>query len=474
MGRSRTKSQRRRRYVLVFFEDRSSRFFMRFADMINELLSRRWSSSRVWRGTIWYLSLTLLPLATNAAMAQPPATKARPSEAASQDARKSKAVAPADDSAPAPAPDIANAPVKDPSQTRKVAQIEVFKDPIVEQQQLLDVSKFRAIPPSPYTDADVLTVEDMAGNKLVPIDQPLIDRVVKGLAAKLTDRALIQALIETPEEEVKPVPVGPLDKVAKDALKKAEKKADAEAAARADAAKQIPTVTKHLLEPLFIARNAGHLAFLTAYERSLLQWLPPLLSNHLVPRVQAMIVLGESGSTEAVNVFEKTISDPKQTLWVKLWALEGIKKTKEYGEHLTSDAEAKAAKVISEFLDKPHPLPWPIQLRALEALAYLRQGFLPTAPSKAHMANTAMRFLADPEAKQEVRAEAAQSAGNDADHQRGTQVQLPPPRLRHGPARGRAGSPDQRPLLGHQTARGQSHQGRVSDRTPDWADLSGV
>ena len=47
-----------------------------------------------------------------------------------------------------------------------------------------------------------------------------------------------------------------------------------------------------------------------------------------------MIVLGESGSTESLGIFEREIANPKQTLWVKLWAIEGIKKIKEYGGRL--------------------------------------------------------------------------------------------------------------------------------------------
>jgi hypothetical protein len=368
--------------------------------MINVLQSRRWRSSRIWRGAIWCLSLTLLPLATSATMAQPPTSKPRPPEAASPDSAKAKAAVPADDDAPAP--DIANVPVADPSQTRKVAPIEVFKDPSVAQLQLLDVTKFKPLPASPYSPTDVLLVKEMAGNKNATIDRSVIERVVKGLAAKLTEKAGIQALIETPEEEA--ISGGEANKVAL-------KKAQADAAARSDAAKVIPQATSDLLEPIFIARGAGNLDFLTVYQRALNQSLPPLLSNHLVPRVQAMIVLGESGSTESMAIFEKEIGNPKQTLWVKLWAIEGIKKIKEFGGRLSSDAEAKAARAVADFLDKSQPLPWPVQLRALEALGYLRQGFLPTAPGKAHMANTAMRFLADPEARLEVRAEAARALG---------------------------------------------------------------
>jgi hypothetical protein len=133
----------------------------------------------------------------------------------------------------------------------------------------------------------------------------------------------------------------------------------------------------------------------------------------LVPRVQAMIILGESGSPEALNIYEREISDPNQTLWVKLWALEGISNIKHHGGTLPASAETKAAKIISDFLDDPQnaDLPWPVKLRALEALGSLRQGFLPTAPKYAHMANTAMRFLTDPEAKLEVRSEAARALG---------------------------------------------------------------
>ena len=124
-----------------------------------------------------------------------------------------------------------------------------------------------------------------------------------------------------------------------------------------------------------------------------------------------MIVLGESGSSDALATFEKEIANAKQTLWVKLWAIEGIKKIKEYGGHPTTDDEAKAGKIIPEFLDKEKALPWPVQLRALEALAVLRQGFLPNQPQKIHMASSAMRFLADPGAKLEVRPEAARALG---------------------------------------------------------------
>jgi len=140
------------------------------------------------------------------------------------------------------------------------------------------------------------------------------------------------------------------------------------------------------------------------------------LKNHLIPRVQAMIILGECGSPEAINIYENEIKDGKQTLWVKLWALEGIRNIKQKsgrltGGRLSADAESRAGKLIADFLENTDDLPWPVQLRALEALGALRQGFLPAQPRPAHMANTAMRFLVDPDAKLEVRAEAARALG---------------------------------------------------------------
>ena len=80
-----------------------------------------------------------------------------------------------------------------------------------------------------------------------------------------------------------------------------------------------------------------------------------------------------------------------------------------------------AAKVVADFLEQEKDLPWPVQYRALEALGSLRQAS--TARPKGgqpEMASAAIRFLADPEAKPEVRAEAGwcsarcRSAGRSA------------------------------------------------------------
>src|SRR5262249_2067751 len=144
---------------------------------------------------------------------------------------------------------------------------------------------------------------------------------------------------------------------------------------------------------------------------SLQQFLPPLLKNHLVPRVQAMIVLGQAASPDAVQLFQTEIANRSQVLWVKLWALQGITNIKKSGVHFGVDGESKAGRTISDFLEKQKELPWPVQMRALEAIGWLRQSGVPALATQAHMANTAMMFLADPDAKTEVRAEAARALG---------------------------------------------------------------
>jgi hypothetical protein len=96
---------------------------------------------------------------------------------------------------------------------------------------------------------------------------------------------------------------------------------------------------------------------------------------------------------------------------VKLWALQGIANIIDGGARLTGQMQVAAAKRVADLLEKEDDLPWPVQLRALEALSSLRQGFEPTRPRQAVMASAAMRLLADGQAKPEVRAEAARAMG---------------------------------------------------------------
>src|SRR4051812_25383780 len=93
--------------------------------------------------------------------------------------------------------------------------------------------------------------------------------------------------------------------------------------------------------------GAQNRTFLAIYQRALLTRLQPLLRNHLIPRVQAMIILGESGNPDALSLYENELKDAKQTLWVKLWALEGVTNIIQNSGRLTVDAESRAAKTIS-------------------------------------------------------------------------------------------------------------------------------
>lgn len=332
----------------------------------------------------------LMLVAPSPVAAQAPGAKAQATPKAGGAEESEKEAAPT-------APDVGTDSDTDPSKTKRVAPVEVFKDPNAE--AILDIKRLNPLSPAPFTNQDLLRVKEMASNPNLPADRTLIDRVVRGLAAQLTDRNSIQSLLEGPPEEAP----------------KAEpaKKGAPVKKRTGDGGKGIQTATTNLLEPIFIARGIKNEAFLRDYRQSLHRHLPQLLKNHLIPRVQAMIVLGEAAtpSQEALTLFQGEITNRSQALWVKLWALEGIANMKKHGSRLGAEAESKASRTIAEFLEKHQDLPWLLQLRALEAMGWLRQSGTAIEATRAQMANTAMLFLADPEAKFEVRAEAARALG---------------------------------------------------------------
>jgi hypothetical protein len=370
-------------------------YLTRFADMAH-VLSRwhrgsRWS----WTGLFGGLAVLLL-IAPSPARAQRAATKESPPAKADQP--KAAPAAEADQDAPAAAPDVN--PPADPSQTRRVAPVEVFKDPDVE--AILEIASLRPLAGAPnITQNEILQVKEQAGNPNMSPNRALIDRVVRGLAAKLTDRKSIESLLEESKDEA------PKETVAKATAPKAAPRRRPEG----DGGKVIQEATDNLLEPIYMAQAAKNDGFLKEYRLALNTHLPQLLKNHLIPRLQAMIVLGEAASPEALTIFQNEIGSRSQVLWVKLWALQGITNIKRGGGRFTADVESRASRAVADFLERQKDLPWPIQLRGLEALGSLRQGALPTDPSRAHMANAAMAFLADSDAKTEVRSEAARALG---------------------------------------------------------------
>ncbi len=270
----------------------------------------------------------------------------------------------------------------DPSQTLKEVPVEIFKDPNAE--EILDPKKFNPIRNRAASPAEIAAVKTMATDPNTPVDTTVIRRVVDGLVAQLTDTKNIQALIDPPPGQVAGSPV----------------------------TRAIQEATADLLEPVLVSRDAKSTRFQTEYNRVLVQKLQPLLKHHLVPRIQAMIVLGQSGNPDALKLYLDEIKKQDQTVWVKLWAFRGISNIKKHQPtRLNAAQEIEAARTIADQLDQNKQWPWPVQLRATEALANLRQGFVPAAPREARMAEAAMRILADPQARTEVRAEAARALG---------------------------------------------------------------
>ncbi len=339
----------------------------------------------IWAGLIALVAFTLS--GTTPSQAQNPvAPKAAGSPAPKQAPAQAKEAEPSTDDeidATTEAADgEAQQPAADPSESHKAATLEIFKDPNAE--LALDLKKYPEIRATRMpSQAEIDQVKQMAGSPLVAVDQTVMQNVVNGMIAQLTNTKNIQAVID-PNDKTNP---------------------------NSSTARAIQESTQHLLEPIFMARNAKNVQFQTKYNQVLLQRLAPVLKHHLVPRIQAMIVLGQSGNPEALKLFLEEIKNPAQTVWVKLWAFRGITNIKLLSNRLSASQEIDAAKAVADQLVQHKDWPWTVQLRALESLAALRQGFLPTSPRTADMASAAFQYLIDKSLKPDVRAEAARALG---------------------------------------------------------------
>jgi hypothetical protein len=327
------------------------------------------------------LALVFLPPRSSVAQA-PPKKEAQSPAAAPKDkddqddADEPKAKAPAEKGKAGRDNDAQD----DSDSTSKALPYDVFREENID--KLLEVNGFAQIKKPKVTQGDIQEFKGMAG----PGGQPetnLMNRVVDAMVAELTDHANIQAFVD-PSPKTNP---------------------------QAEVNKAINEATTTLLEPIFLARTNKNQAFLSMYNRTLRSKLTPLLKNHLIPRVQAMIVLGQAASGDFFPIYVEQIKDPKQTVWVKLWAFEGIVNALEEGGRPGGDVLAKTAKDVADFLTDANDAPYPVQLRALEALSALRQGYEPSHPDRAAMASAAMKFLADSDAKLELRSEAARALG---------------------------------------------------------------
>ena len=63
-----------------------------------------------------------------------------------------------------------------------------------------------------------------------------------------------------------------------------------------------------------------------------------------------MIVLGQSGSVDLMPTYVAQIKEPSQTVWVKLWAFEGIVNAIEEGNAASGRHSIATAKVVADFL----------------------------------------------------------------------------------------------------------------------------
>jgi hypothetical protein len=227
-------------------------------------------------------------------------------------------------------------------------------------------------------------VSAMAGNQ-AGVDRQTIEQFVDSCINVLTDHTNIKAVID-PEANISP---------------------------SAKAQFNIKEATDNLLEPILSARGVNNAGFLSTYNQVLLQKLPPLLDNHLLARFAAMIVLSQTGSPEAVDLFIKQLNNPEQTVWVALWAARGLTNIQQLSRYnLDAPRAIRAAKAVADFLEREKDLPWPVQYRALEALGSLRLANTPQMPrGQPEMAGTATQFLTDPNGRPEVRAEAGWALG---------------------------------------------------------------
>ncbi len=289
----------------------------------------------------------------------------------------------ASEPAKADAPAAAEAEVVPEEAPKKAApSLEVFKDPNAEEAN--DPEKIKELG-RPCPRSVIREAKEMAAGGANP-DRETINRFVDGMVNVLTNKGNINALLNP---SPKPDP-------------------------RAHALQE---ATDDLIDALHRARATNNQSFQNIYNKALVAKLAPLLGGHLMSRIEAMIVLAQTGSPDALSVFLDQLADPKQTAWVKLWAARGltnIVQTPAGNAVDTALGTAKAnqaGKVLAALLENGRDLPWPVQFRALEALGAMRLAADPVTPAKAEMASAAARYLTDPDARPDVRAEAAWALG---------------------------------------------------------------
>ncbi|MDX2037392.1 MAG: hypothetical protein SFX72_12135 [Isosphaeraceae bacterium] len=302
-----------------------------------------------------------------------PATKAAPAQT-----KEAAKAAPANEAAkPSDPPAAAEEPADDGP---KRDSGEIFKDPRAEK---FLPNTFVQLPyPAPRpTQNDMNAVKAMVAGQTA-IDRGLLSRYVDMQVAELTNHTNIRALIDPPPGQ----------------------------SPNSAAARAVERAVDALVTPIVVARSnqPPNTAFLAAYLPLLQSKVPPLLDNHLIARTQGAIVLGTVGTPALVDLYIKQLADPNQVLWVKLWAARGLTEATQSGRVILDIERAyKAAAALIGIIENEADLPWPVQIRLLEAVGANRQASMNALDRKADVLSILCEVLTEPESRPDVRAWAA-------------------------------------------------------------------
>jgi hypothetical protein len=336
---------------------------------------------RMSRGWSWvWLPLAMAALMTSTSPAQ--TGGARPNPAA--DKAKADEKAAPKQAAEAPAAAVA-ADEKPPT-----PPIEIYPDPLSKKAIEVFSPLTYVGPPLKLVGADnVLSqVQNMASGATAP-DANKLKNYVEYFAAELSKRENLNAFIN---------PTGTVPQ---------------------STARAIERAVNALIAPIPIARaNNNPNNFLGIYARQLFDSsFVKLLENNLIARMDAMIVLGMVGSVanKDLDVYIGQISKPDQVMWVKQWAARGLTNAIQGAggvERIDAAKAVQAVEALTKFLaNDARTMPWPVQMRALEALGSLRSAVTNSLRGRTDAASVAMQYLVDTEIRPEVRSWAAWALG---------------------------------------------------------------
>ena len=192
----------------------------------------------------------------------------------------------------------------------------------------------------------------------INIDPEFIKRYIEFFAIELTKRENLNAVLNPPAT------MRPLD----------------------PASRALERAVDALNKPIIDAKANDNKEFLAVYYRTMFEsTLVKLLEpNHnYLSRIDAMIVLGMAGnpSPAALDLYISQLKKADQLVWIRLWAARGLTIAAQEGEVNLEAAKAnQSAEALIVLLDGDPKLPWPVQMRALEALGSLRVSIASTSP----------------------------------------------------------------------------------------------